>query len=507
MQESGKIVGQIAQSIVTAIRADKSAVIFLRVDGAGTSSDALDTLLDFNKHIRWKPIQMAGMDSPLRGFAVESRDDRTVYLVQSLDEHAMQVLNDNRDAYDRNKIRAVFLVETKNVRTLARLCPVFWNERDLFTAWPSVATEAETDAEQEQNYEQGVRKGIARRIESASKLPGGYDRGKALFVACRDAFYNMMYDEAGQHMVSAINDLRTQPVPDEMAEAFQILGAVAEHRQDPRSALDWYGESLRFWQESGSPEGLSNIYGSLGQLYYRIDEIDISGQHLQQALEIEETLNRPVHVCDICRMLGMVKERQEQTTDAQKLLERCQNIATELGDDVRVAKAMHHRARLQERLGRWTEAKDLYHQTLTIRERLRDTVGIATTLHQLGNVFFNQAEHEMSINCYERAIVIERELEDINGLASSLMQVAHVAEERFQHDVAYRALFEVRPLLKKLHSPLVPDSDKRINRITKMMTRSEMRRIEEEISEGLVIGLHKDVRGATSSFGDDVTKE
>ena len=507
MKESAKVVGQIAQSIVTAIRGAKSAVIFVRVDGSSTLNDALETLLDFKKHIRWVPIQMSGVDNPLRGFASGTRDERTVYLVQSLDEHAMQVINDNRAAYDRNQIRAVFLVETKNVRKLARLCPAFWNERDLFTAWPSVVSEAENDEEQERNYEEGMRKGVLRRIESASKLPAGYDRGKALFVACRDAFYNAMYDEAGQYMVSAINDLRTQSVAEEMAEAFQILGAVAEHRQDPRSALDWYGESLRFWQESGSPEGLSNIYGSLGQLYYRIDEIDISGQHLQQALEIEETLGRPVHICDICRMLGMVKERQEQTTDAQKLFERCQNIAKDLGDDVRVAKAMHHRARLQERLGRWAEAKDLYHQTLTIRERLRDNIGIATTLHQLGNVFFNQAEHEMSISCYERAIVIERELEDMNGLASSLMQVAHVAEERFQHDVAYRALIEVRPLLKKLHSPLVPDSDKRINRISKMMTRSEMRRIEEEISEGKVIGLYKEARGAGSTFGSDVTNE
>ena len=308
-------------------------------------------------------------------------------------------------------------------------------------------------------------------------------------------------------MVAAINDLRTNSQPEEMAEAFQILGAVSEHRQDPRAALDWYGESLRFWQESGSPEGLSNIYGSLGQLYYRIDEIDVAEQHLQQALEIEETLNRPVHQCDLSRMLGIVKERQDLTTDSQKLLERSQEIATELGDDVRVAKAMHHRARLQERLGRWAEAKDLYHQTLTIRERIRDTVGIATTLHQLGNVFFNQAEHDMSISCYERAIVIERQLEDMNGLASSLMQVAHVAEERFHHDVAYRALFEVRPILKKLHSPLVPDADKRMNRISKMMTRSEMRRIEEEVGEGKVIGIHRDVQGVGTTFGDDPTKE
>ena len=113
----------------------------------------------------------------------------------------------------------------------------------------------------------------------------------------------------------------------------------------------------------------------------------------------------------------------------------------------------------------------------------------------------------MAISSYERAIVLERQLEDENGLAASLMQMAHVAEERFQHDTAYRALVEVRPLLKKLHSPLVPDADKRMNRIAKMMTRSEMRRIEEEVAEGKVTGVYDDVGPAGISFGDDLTAE
>ena len=185
--------------------------------------------------------------------------------------------------------------------------PSYWNERDLFLAWPALEDTAATDEEREKSYEEGL-EGILRRIESASSMQGGYERGRASFVACRDAFYNGLYREAGQHMVSAINDLRIQGNPDELAEAFQIR-AVAEHREDPVSALDWYGESLRFWQESGSPEGLSNIYGSLGQLYYRIDEIETAGNTFSKLLEIERDLNRPVHECD-SRMLAMVKERQ-----------------------------------------------------------------------------------------------------------------------------------------------------------------------------------------------------
>lgn len=507
MEEKDKVVRRLAECLVRAIKEDRTAVIFVRVDNPTTAADGEGTLLDFNRHIRWVHLRLAGKENPLLGFAQGTRDERTVYLVTTLDDHAMQVLNDNRKAFDRNRIRCVFLVGAQDIRKLSRLAPNYWGNRDLFVAWPALEDAEGTDEEREKSYEEGLRKGIVRRIESAMGMPSGYERGRGLFVACRDAFYNGLYAEAGQYMVSAINDLRIQGNPDELAEAFQILGAVAEHREDPRSAMDWYGESLRFWQESGSPEGLSNIYGSLGQLYYRIDEVELAGQHLQQALEIEATLNRPVHECDLSRMLGMVKERQDLTTDAQKLLERSQEIATQLNDDNRLARALHQRARLQERLGRWSEAKDLYHHTLTLRERIRDTVGIATTLHQLGNVFFNQAEHDMAINSYERAIILERQLEDEQGLAASLMQMAHVAEERFQHDTAYRALVEVRPLLRRLSSPLVPDADKRMNRIAKMMTRSEMRRIEEQVAEGKVTGVHDDVGPMGSLFGEDLISE
>ena len=187
MEEKDKIVRRLAECLVRAIKEDKAAVIFVRVDNPTTAADGEGTLLDFNRHIRWVHLRLAGRENPLLGFAQGTRSERTVYLVTTLDDHAMQVLNDNRRAFDRNRIRCVFLVGAQDIRKLSRLAPSYWNERDLLLAWPALADTAATDEEREKSYEEGLRKGILRRIESASSMQGGYERGRALFVACRDA--------------------------------------------------------------------------------------------------------------------------------------------------------------------------------------------------------------------------------------------------------------------------------------------------------------------------------
>ena len=63
------------------------------------------------------------------------------------------------------------------------------------------------------------------------------------------------------------------------------------------------------------------------------------------------------------------------------------------------------------------------------------------------------------------------------------MTMAHVCEERFQHGEAYKALLRAKPMLRKLSSPLISELDKRIGRITKLMTLKEIKRMEEEAQE------------------------
>ncbi len=483
MSEKQEAIHRIADAIIKGIQTHKAVVVFVRCGGPETVRDASSTLKAFSSHVEWVVCDPSKA-SPIKDMQALATNKRTVLLISPLEDQTLQSLEAERQAFDKAQIRAVFLLTTPDIRSYDRIAPSFWRKRDCFTAWPVSEEESAEDTEADQtatSYEEGARKSINRRMANALKMQAGYGRGKAIFTACRDAFLSGDTAVASEHMVAAINELRSEGNPEEIAEAFQILGSVAEQRGDLRAANDWFTESLRAWYESGSPEGLAGVYARLGALCYRVDDLDNAQRYLAQALEIEEPLANPIRLCDAYRHVGMVKERLDLLADAEECYMRAEKMAEDADDLVRLAKTVHHQARIQELRERWEEARDLYNRALTLKEQNGDIIGMAATYHQLGIVHYRRAEHDISVSYLQKAIAIEETHDDQNGLASTLLQLGLVAEERFLHDVAYTSLYRARPLLRKLHSPLVPELEKRLNRISRLMTVKEQARLQEEI--------------------------
>jgi len=484
MSEKDIAIQQIAGAIIEAIKGRKSAVVFVRCPDPTSLADAEATLSAFSSHIRWVSARLTVGNTMNRLTNLKDEDPRTVVVVHPVKEDALRILNEERSVFNASRMRAVFLLTSGDVRNYARLFPKFWNDRECFAAWPSFMEADENEpGSPTESYESRVSRGLDQRVETALNLPPGFERGKAVFTACRDAFHSGNPGPASKHMVEAIAELREEGKASELAEAFEILGSVAETRNDLDRAYDWFNEALRFWQQSGSPEGMAGIYARVGALAYRLDDIETASRNLEQAVEIEETLGNSIRLCDVYRHMGMIREREDALTDAERFYNRAEKLAEEIGDDIRLAKTLHHLARLQERYERWSEARDIYNRALTLKEKHQDRPGMAATYHQLGNIYYRRAEHDQSMSHYEKAITLEEELGDEQGLAASLMQLAHVAEERFQHHIAYKALFKARPLLRKLHSPLISELEKRITRVAKLMTMREIRGIEDDIAK------------------------
>jgi tetratricopeptide (TPR) repeat protein len=486
MTDKQDAIHRIADAIIKGIQTRKSVVVFVRCGGPETIQDASTTLAAFSSHVKWIDCSPSAA-TPIEDMRAKASNDRTVLLIPALEERTLESLEAEREAFNKARIRAVFLLTTPDIRMYDRHAPSFWRKRDCFTAWPvnePETTEGEGTEEDDKpstSYEEGARKSINRRVDNALNMKPGYARGKAIFTACRDSFLSGDPKIASKHMVAAINELRKEGRPEEVAEAFQILGSVAEQRGDLRAASDWFTEALNSWYESGSPEGLAGVYARLGALCYRVDDLDNAQKYLTQALEIEEPLQNPVRLCDAYRHVGMVKERLDLLTDAEECYLRAEKMAEKAGDHVRLAKAVHHQGRIQELRERWEDARDLYNRALTLKEQHGDLEGMAATYHQLGIVHYRRAEHDIAVSYLQKAIGIEENYDDLHGLASTLLQLGLVAEERFLHDVAYKSLYRARPMLRKLHSPLIPELEKRLTRMSKLMTIKEQARLQEEI--------------------------
>lgn len=489
-----QILLDIAQTLADAVTANRDATVLVRCDDESAREEAEKAIVNFSKHVRWEVLTLSDSDEPMDVLREAQRSRRVFSLVRLFSEGAAQYLSVNRGEYRRHNLRAVFLFTRAESRRLAEAAPDLFSRRDKSVSWPSSAT---TDlAAGAGTSEDGPVPGteqwgpIRARLQDALKRPKSPERGGAIFRACRDAF--LVGDlESAEKVLSAIQELKGEGHTDEVAEALQILGAVAEHRGDRRAAEDWYNESLQQWKTTSSKKGLASINGKLGSLRFQDGDYDAAEKLLEVALQLERTVGDPIRICDASRHFAMLLERSNKVQEAEAMLAEAEKLAKMAGDNQRMARVLHHRARLMERRQQWGEARDLYNHSLMIKEAANDLPGIAATLHQLGNVHFFRAEYDTAIDCYLRSVELEAYLRDDRGLAASLMQLAHVAEERYQYDLAYKSLIQARPILKKLRSPLTDEAEKRIERMQTTMLPENIVKLkseaEKEAADGYLV--------------------
>ncbi|NUN12229.1 MAG: tetratricopeptide repeat protein [Myxococcales bacterium] len=487
-----QILLDIAQTLADAVTENRDATVLVRCDDENAREEAEAAIVRFSRHVRWEVLTLNDSDDPLDVLRDAQRSRRVFCLVKVLSEGAAQHLSVNRGEYRRHNLRAVFLFTRAESRRLAEAAPDLFSRRDKSVSWtsnssttqPSEEAGSANDAPIPGTEQWGP---IRARLHDALKRPKSPERGGVIFRACRDAF--LVGDlESAEKVLSAIQELKSEGHTEEVAEALQILGAVAEHRGDRRAAEDWYNESLQQWKTTSSKRGLASINGKLGSLRFQDGDYDAAEKLLEIALQLERVVGDPIRICDASRHFAMLLERCNKLQEAENMLEEAEKLAKTAGDNQRMARVLHHRARLMERKQQWVEARDLYNHSLMIKEAANDLPGVAATLHQLGNVHFFRAEYDTAIDCYLRSVELEAYLKDDRGLAASLMQLAHVAEERYQYDLAYKSLIQARPILKKLRSPLTDEAEKRIERMQTTMLPESIVKLKAEAEKEAVEG-------------------
>ncbi len=499
---------RIGEELVNAIRERRAAAIFVRCEGEATKNDAVEAITGATDRLEWVVVRLQGGAEPLQPLLDIAGNPRAVAVVETCSAEARQRLAVAWPHFERRGMRIVTLVEPGEVRAFAREGGDFWKRRDLFTQWPAHPDDRKSEGpptrglpdEPHGDEIPPLWRAIRNRIASILHMESGPTRGRALLRAALDAFRASDLDTAADYGIQAVQDLRAEGTPVEFAQAFQMLGAVAEHRGDLDQAEDWYREALQFWQESGERQGLAGIYSRLGALRFLKGDLERAGHLLGQALELEESLGDPIRLCDAYRHMGMFREREGNFEDAEVYYARAEELAKDHNDEVRLSRVLHHRGRLAERDGRFEEALKHYEESLALKQRFRDLRGMAATLHQMGNVHLQQGHHEEALRAYAQAARYERLINDRVGLASTLVQLAYVAEERFRFAEAYEALMEAEPILRKLHSPLVPEVKERISRIRPMVGEEDRKRVDA-LARG---GFQRTEEAREGAFPEDV---
>lgn len=192
-----------------------------------------------------------------------------------------------------------------------------------------------------------------------------------------------------------------------MVEMGKACNHIASHYiviSDLKQAIQYYEQSLQYFQQAGEEKGVAAVLGNLGYLNYYQGNHAVSLDYQLRALRIFEKLNNPLGMGNTTSAIGTLYMEQEQYD-----------------------KAVHYD----------TIALKYY------READSDN-GIAVVLGNLGNIYSKQDKQEQAKAAFIKAIETFEKVGNMNGVARNLCNVALIYNNDRNYQQALTALKKAR---------------------------------------------------------------
>lgn len=190
--------------------------------------------------------------------------------------------------------------------------------------------------------------------------------------------------------------------PKVLARAHMTGGALATTESDYKRALEHSHESLRYWRQVGSREGIGTALGNLGKYYSDQGHLDEARRYYEEGL----------------------------------------TIMRELGLEWRIATSLNNLGSLYRMTGDFDTAQSYLEEALALRQRSGDRRAIFSTLNNLAALAHHREDYARAVQGQEEALAIARELEDRFAMAVSLVNVGNTYLALKDYPSAHRRLAE-----------------------------------------------------------------
>ncbi len=242
------------------------------------------------------------------------------------------------------------------------------------------------------------------------------------------------------------------------ARTWQVLGGLAEDRQDYRRAADSYDRALALWRrlsdQVGAAEGLAATLDRLGLAHSHLGDNPQALGELQEALALRGRLDRRLdrrdreaetrnHLCLVLQRLGRFHAAGE--CYGQDLA-----LARELDDTELEAILLNNLGGIYQNLGEPAKTLDDFQQTLDLRRAMGDELGEGIAFNNLGFYYGGLGEVEEGLLQYGRALAIFERVGNRYWQARTLNNVGFAYLELGDPDRARAYLLRALPLRREV---------------------------------------------------------
>ncbi|CAF3546665.1 unnamed protein product [Rotaria socialis] len=202
------------------------------------------------------------------------------------------------------------------------------------------------------------------------------------------------------------------------ATTLRQIGLLYCDKHDWDNALNYLNHTLKIRQNLSSPNinhpDIAVDYGHIGNVYEKMNNLDLAFHYLNQQFQIEEnylSFNHPDLIKDFDRLIDILK-KQNQSEKAiklcqEKLLELENILGTEYENNPRVARILVLIASIQEDKNP-REAHQYYQQALEIFEHNKNEENFRLSLSTMINFYWKCRMFDRALLCQMKLLDLQR---------------------------------------------------------------------------------------------------
>jgi len=205
------------------------------------------------------------------------------------------------------------------------------------------------------------------------------------------------------------------------AYCYNSLGVVYSFgKSDYPKALEYYGKSLKIFEELGNKSGVAINLGNIAFIYANQSDYPKALEYYQRVLNIYEEMGNKSGISNCLGNIGIIYRYQSDYPKALEYYSKSLKINEELGNKSGIANNLGNIGTIYGSQSDYPKALEYFGKALKINEELGNKSGVALNLGNIGNIYISQSDYPKALEYYGKALKINEELGNKSGVALNL---------------------------------------------------------------------------------------
>lgn len=204
-------------------------------------------------------------------------------------------------------------------------------------------------------------------------------------------------------------------------------GEIYRLQGDLGKALEYYQQSLSFYEEAGDRRGIAAALNMHGGIFWESGDLHQALDYFQRSLTLREKIGSKRQIGKSLNNMGAAYYHLGELDTALVYYQRGLKLVEEIDNKYEMIFATNNIGEVHFRKGDLDLALMYYERSLALREELGNNQLIALTLRNLGDVFFRKGNTDRAQDYYQRSLALREEIGNKLDISETLFSLLYVA--------------------------------------------------------------------------------